>query len=318
MGAVRWRKLGLVFAPDGTRPWSRSHAQVPTPILLGDRIRVFYSTRDADNRTSTGCFDVAAADPTRIVQNHPLPVLTPGCPGAFDDCGSMACAAVPAGDALHLYYLGWNVRNTVPFHNAIGLAVSRDGGLACARISPGPLLDRSMVDPYFCATADVGCWPDGPHDAPRWRMWYASGTEWRRTGEALEPRYHIKYAESADGISWHRDGTVAIDFASPDEGGLVRPAVLRDADGWRMWYSRRGWHDYRGGGPSSYRIGYAESADGRTWRRCDAEAGIDVSVAGWDAEMIEYPAVIAVGERLHLFYNGNAFGRNGIGVAVAE
>ena len=45
---------------------------------------------------------------------------------------------------------------------------------------------------------------------------------------------------------------------------------------------------------------------------------LTVVAAGWDAEMIEYPAVIAVGERLHLFYNGNAFGRNGIGVAVAE
>jgi hypothetical protein len=76
-----------------------------------------------------------------------------------------------------------------------------------------------------------------------------------------------------------------------------------------MWYSRRG---------ESYRIGYAESADGLSWERRDAEAGIDVSSAGWDAEMICYPFVFdAEGERWML-YNGNGYGASGIGLAVLE
>jgi hypothetical protein len=318
MTAIRWRKLGLVFAADATRPWSRSHAQVPTPLLLGDRIRVFYSTRNADNRTSTGFFDVATDDPTRVIHDHATPVLGPSRPGGFDDCGAMACAAVHLGDEVYLYYLGWNVRTTVPFHNAIGLAVSRDEATTFTRISAGPLLDRSTVDPYFCATAGVLRGDDGPQGSARWRMWYASGTEWRPAGDTLEPRYLIKYAESTDGIAWDRDGAVAIDYASDDEGGLVRPAVCHDADGWRMWYSRRAWRGYRDGDAGGYRIGYAESADGRTWVRRDADAGIDVSDEGWDAGMIEYPAVVDVGAARYLFYNGNSFGRDGIGVAVAE
>jgi predicted GH43/DUF377 family glycosyl hydrolase len=148
-------------------------------------------------------------------------------------------------------------------------------------------------------------------------MWYSSGTEWRQSGSRLESLYHIKYATSENGIEWRREGVVAIDFNSDMEGGLVRPAVLQTEGGFRMWYSRRSWHDYRGG-ESSYRIGYGESRDGHRWRRLDESAGIDVSDAGWDAEMIEYPNVVGADGKIYLFYNGNGFGSTGIGVAIAE
>jgi len=73
-----------------------------------------------------------------------------------------------------------------------------------------------------------------------------------------------------------------------------------------MWYSVRG---------TAYRIGYAESADGITWQRADPSAGIEVSRSGWDSEMIEYAYVVdRIGAR-HMFYNGNGYGRSGLGYA---
>jgi hypothetical protein len=74
-----------------------------------------------------------------------------------------------------------------------------------------------------------------------------------------------------------------------------------------MWYSCRG---------DAYRIGYAESSDGLRWERLDASAGIGVSARGWDAASIEYPAVIRTAGREWMFYNGNGYGRTGIGCAV--
>lgn len=310
---MRWRKLGRIFTAAGDRPWNRSHAQVPTALLMNERIRVFYSTRDAANRTSTSFFDVSARDPTRVLHVHDGPVLEPGRPGAFDDCGAMASAIVRVANGTRLYYLGWNVRTTVPFHNSIGLAVGDHDAATFERFSAGPLVDRSVVDPYFCTTPDVMAGAAGP-----WRMWYASGTEWREIDGRMEPLYAIKYATSDDGIAWRRDGRIAIGFDSADEGGLVRPSVLASADGYRMWYARRSWRDYRGSAASSYRIGYAESADGVRWSRRDDDAGISVGVDGWDSDMIEYPNVVAAEGRLYLFYNGNDFGRTGIGAAVAE
>jgi len=73
-----------------------------------------------------------------------------------------------------------------------------------------------------------------------------------------------------------------------------------------MWYASRG---------ESYRIGYAESADGLRWERKDHLSGINVSESGWDSEMVEYPFVFDAKGRRYLLYNGNDYGRSGIGLA---
>ncbi len=75
---------------------------------------------------------------------------------------------------------------------------------------------------------------------------------------------------------------------------------------------------YRSERDSSYRIGYAESLDGIHWKREDDLAGIDVSKAGWDSEMIAYPHVVDKDGILYLFYNGNGFGQSGIGAAMGR
>jgi hypothetical protein len=138
-------------------------------------------------------------------------------------------------------------------------------------------------------------------------MWYVSCTGWNIVDGQIRHHYHIKYAESSDGIHWQRDGRVCIDFKSDDEYAISRPCVVHDPDMYRMWYSYRG---------ASYRIGYAESPDGLVWQRKDEEAGIDVSSEGWDSEMIAYPYVFDHKGRRYMLYNGNGYGKTGIGLAV--
>jgi hypothetical protein len=76
-----------------------------------------------------------------------------------------------------------------------------------------------------------------------------------------------------------------------------------------MWFCHRG---------EAYRIGYAESDDGRHWRRLPEQVGIEPSESGWDSEMVAYPFVLVHRGRHHLLYNGNGYGRDGFGLAVAE
>ena len=144
---------------------------------------------------------------------------------------------------------------SVPFYLNAGLALSDDGGLTFERVSPAPLLDRNAVDPYLTASPWVIV-EDGT-----WRMWYVSGTEWTESLEGPRHRYLIKYAESRDGLRWERTGIVCLDYRSEEEFAFGRPCVLRDGNLYRMWYSYRG---------ASYRIGYAESADGMVWTRQDS------------------------------------------------
>jgi hypothetical protein len=75
------------------------------------------------------------------------------------------------------------------------------------------------------------------------------------------------------------------------------------------------WYCYRG---TTYRIGYAESRDGRSWERRDALAGLGVSESGWDDQSVAYPSVFEHDGALYMLYNGNGYGRTGFGIAVLE
>lgn len=202
-----------------------------------------------------------------------------------------------------LYYIGWSRRVTVPFQTLIGCATRAEGEVSFRRVSRAPILPPTDVDPYLTTAPWVLV------DGGTWRMWYASGTGWKATDDGPLHRYHIRYAESDDGLEWRRRGVVCIDYADDSEYALTRPCVVRDGDLFKMWYSRRG---------GAYRIGYAESRDGVTWTRMDSDAGIDVSPDGWDDEMIEYPFVLDHAGRRYLLYNGNGYGETGIGWAVLE
>ena len=184
--------------------------------------------------------------------------------------------------------------------------------LAFNRVYEGPILDRTIIDPYLCATPCILI------ENGIWKMWYLSGVGWKMHNGKAEPYYNIKYAESKDGMIWKRDGIVCIDFKTHSEGGIARPSVLKEGKIYRMWYSYRGGSDYRTNRSNSYRIGYAESLDGLEWIRKDDQVGISVSETGWDSEMMAYPFVIDINGERYMFYNGNGFGKSGIGYAILD
>lgn len=299
---MKWRKLGRVFECDGSRPWSRSHAAVPTVGAVdGSRVRVFYSTRDAEQRSHGAWFDLDVTGP-KVVAACDAPVITPGPVGGFDDAGAMITWAEQDGADTRLYVVGWNLTKSVPMRNAVGLAVVGPDGGPARRLFPGPVMDRSPVDPCFVGTVATR------RTAAGWEMWYQSCVEWR-TVPTLRHQYHIKYATSTDGVDWRRDGTVCIDFRDDGDYAICRPYVIKDGPLYRMWFCYRG---------DRYRIGYAESADGRTWDRQDSRVGIDITPGEWDGEMVEYPAVFDAAGGRYMLYNGNNYGKTGLGLAVLE
>ena len=190
---------------------------------------------------------------------------------------------------------------TVPFYLAASVAISQNGG-PFERWSPAPLLERSAVDPFLTASPFVLI------GHGRWRMWYVSATEWRNTESGPRHYYHIRYAESADGFAWHREGHVAVDYANEDEHAFARPWVVHDDDRYRMWFAVRG---------ERYRIALAESDDGLTWTRGN-ELGLTPGAEAWESEMVEYPCVFDWDGRRFMLYNGNDYGRSGVGLAVLD
>jgi hypothetical protein len=299
---MEWVKKGLIFCPAGKSDWMVTHASVPFADRIGEDIfRVYFCSRDRENRAQVGYFEIDITRPEEVAYLHDRPAIGLGPLGAYDDHGAISSWIVNVDGRKYCYYSGMTLGVTVPFYFYLGLAISEDGGRTFCKLSDSPILDRSAVDPYLTGHACVQ-YEDGV-----WRMWYVSGQGWEMENSQPKHYYHVKYAESADGLSWDRRGVVCIDFNSEDEYAIGRPCVLKENGLYRMWYSYRG---------RSYRIGYAESADGIYWKRRDEQVGIDVSDSGWDSEMIEYAHVFDHKGERYMLYNGNGYGRTGLGLAV--
>ncbi len=302
----KWNKLGLLF-DNKDYDLNSDYSAVPCCFwLTEDVMRIYYSSRNAQNKSIPYLIDYNF-NLKKIINKPQLINLDLGKIGTFDDSGVMPTCILKNDNEIWMYYIGWNLGVTVPFRNAVGLAISKDDGLTFSRKFDGPILDRNKNEPHFVASNCV------LFNQGIFKMWYLSCTGWSEVDGKIRHSYHIKYATSADGIDWDRNGIVAIDFNYENEYAISTPRVIIENNIYKMWYS------YRGGNKSElYRIGYAESFDGIEWIRKDNAVGIDVSELGWDSDMICYPFVFDYEGERYMLYNGNNYGKTGFGLAILE
>lgn len=279
-----------------------SHASNPiAEIIEKDTIKVYFSCRDANNKSSVAYLVIDIKNPTQVLELSSEPVLSPGRMGLFDDCGTtVGCMTKsPSGDDF-FYYLGWNLSVNVPFRTSIGLALRKHGESRFKKYSMAPILDRDKSDPISLS------YPWVLRENDKWKMWYGSHKAWSDSG--FEMIHELKYAESNDGINWQRfDSPVLPLNLESNEFAMSRPFVVKQAGIYRMWYSSRG---------AKYQMGCAESEDGIRWQRDDKAAKLEPSNNGWDSEMIEYCSGFLYENRLYMLYCGNGYGASGFGIAV--
>lgn len=300
---MRWEKLGRVFVADGHEEWMRTHAAWPRALhLQADIFRVFFSARDRQNRSHIAFVDIDIRRPADILSVSTKPVLEPGAAGQFDDSGVIPCGVAWLAGRPVLYYAGLSVRRGDGYECFCGLAYLSDDFRAATRSSPAPLLPRDEAEPFSGGAVCV-C-----HQASRrvFHMWYESCLGWSPGPSGAVAQFAIKHAVSSDGLSWSRLNEVSVGGAS-DRSYVSNPSVVITGDIFMMWYS------YKNSG--RYRIGYAESEDGRTWTRRDDQGGLATSATGWDSEDVEYPSVFTHGRDFYMLYNGNQYGKTGFGLA---
>jgi hypothetical protein len=302
----KWNKIGLIFKPHLVEP-SKSHCQHPTPIKISESVyRIFYGSRNSENLTQVFSFDFNMEDLTIII-SEPRPLLVLGELGHFDQHGIYPSSVVESPDGGYfLYTIGFTQGRKPLYHTGIGLATMDQEFKNLSKYSLAPVLSTSQYDP---------CNITGPYvmrENGIYRMWYVSCIQWTSNGIDYQSHYHIKYAESKDGIEWIREGLVSIAHHQPGETNIARPWIIKEDGTYKAWFSYNC-------GKEGYRMGYAESRDGGyTFERMDHLVGIYPSMEPWENEAVAYPAVIVHKGRKFMFYNGNRFGKDGIALAIEE
>ncbi|MDH5888516.1 hypothetical protein [Vibrio splendidus] len=272
--------------------------------IFDNKVEVFFSVRDEKNRSALMSF-IFNLDDKEVEFFDSTVLISHGELGAFDDSGVMGTDYIKQGEHEWIYYIGWNLGVTVPFRNSLGLAEKKENG-KWEKLFPGPILDRTKNEPHFNASSCI------INEGGIYKIWYLSCVKWVNVGSEIRHYYHIKYATSDNGIDWDRDGIVAIDFEDDAEYAISVPRVIKINGEYHMWFSSRATKDC-----DKYQIRHAVSNDGVNWNRSENPV---LSSFGdcWESDMVCYPFILPYKNKLYMFYNGNDYGKSGIGLTEVE
>ncbi|MBV9996520.1 MAG: hypothetical protein JO127_15050 [Caulobacteraceae bacterium] len=294
-----WRKLGRVLEASG-EPLSRTHVMLPTPHVTGDRVRVFYASCDADLRGRIFFADFEPAPPFRLMGRSPSPVLDVGPAGAFDCDGVNPSQALDADGRLALLYIGWRRGPPESPYTLFGaVAFSDDGGASFARAS-APLLAPRPGERLFRTAPFVERGGEG------WRLLYIGGDAFEEAGDGRRlPSYSLMTLESGRLWDWQGAGKVLMaPDAAAGEIGFGRPVSYATGRARRLMLSVRTREGYR-------LMETARDFQGRPL----LTPVIPAPFEAWESQMTCFGAPCVVEGRELLFYNGDGYGRTGLGLA---
>jgi hypothetical protein len=313
---MKWEKLGKIFDPgEHELPCNCfEYAQSPQALVFDDFVRIYFSTREKEQKTGMFLSHIAFVDFSksfnRILQVSSKQVIPLGQLGCFDEHGIFPMNVLRYNDKILAYTCGWSRRVAVSVDTGIGLAFSNDNGMTFDKIGSGPVLTSSLHEPFLVGDPFVSFIGGYFH------MWYIYGTVWKRYANESQPdrTYKIGHAVSKDGISWSKTGRQLIEDKYPDESQALPTHICIDGTH-HLFFCYRQSFDFRKNKDRGYRIGYAWSKDLTNWKRDDNIANLETTAGSWDSDMMCYPHVFKCDNEVYMLYNGNEFGRYGFGIA---
>lgn len=315
----KWKKKGLIFNPAliHKRPyWMNEFAQAPNTLVYDDFVRVYFSCRPKPDingqfTTYSTFLDLDKRNLTKVINVSDSPVLELGEKGCFDEFGVYPFSPIKEDEKIRAFYAGWTRCISVPFDISIGICESMDGE-RFYRLGNGPILSPSLDEPFTISSPKIRRF------GGEYILFYVTGSTWNVIDGKPEMALKIRMAKSSDGIEWKRlSKNIIVDKLGKTES-QASPDVIFKNGKYHMFFDYWSSKDFR---KTKFRtIGYAHSLDLINWSRVDSKAGIKVSQEklDFDNEMIAYPHVFEVDEKIYMLYLGNEVGRYGFGLAELE
>ena len=102
---MKWIKKGLIFKTDGNKSWSKTHTTHPIPFEIDEHtLRIFYTSRDYDQRSRISFIDVDKKNLTDIKYVHQEPIFDLGKLGTYDDRGNTSSFVLKKGNKNYCRY----------------------------------------------------------------------------------------------------------------------------------------------------------------------------------------------------------------------
>jgi hypothetical protein len=314
---IELRNSRLIFSTFG-RTWRGNpmlFAQSPQTLVLGDRLRVYFSTRSSDTEgqylshiTYTEFYENFSE-----VHSPNHEVINLGKLGTFDEHGIFPLHIYSEPGKILGYIGGWSRKSSVSVDGAIGLSVSNDDGITFSRLGDGPIIDASIEEPFLIGDPFVLRINNVFH------MWYIRGSKWLEDPDSLrkERIYKIAHATSSDGINWAKDneGVQIVGDKLGQNEAQAMPSVIKIDETYYLFYCYRDVFDFRTNASKGYRLGCVRSENLQNWEHEEITFAWPSKNENWDSDMMCYPHVFSWKSRNFIAYNGNNFGREGFGVA---
>lgn len=290
-------------------------AQAPNAVVLEDVIRVYFCCRPPSdtpgNYVSRCAFvDLNKNDPLKIINVSKIPSLELGNCGDFDEFGTYPVSVYRDNDICFAIYGGWTRCQSVPFDISLGIAFSKNNGITFEKKYRGPILSTSLNEPFVITSPKIRKFNG------TWFLTYTAGYKWIRDKEGRpEIIYKLRMATSNDLINWEK---LNKDLVTNKLGEMEAQAcgdIFWDGKKYNMHFCYREGLDFRKNKKNTYRIGYCSSLDLINWERDDTKVNLNISSEGWDSEMIAYPNIFSVDDKIYMLYGGNGNGKTGFGIA---
>lgn len=290
-----WHRSVLLEPSSGVW-WMESHVGAACLQWEGSTGTALIGGRAADNRSRLGLVTLGLErGALQVLGVSAEPVLEVGDHSSFYRDGVSYPWRFQLDGEHKLLFTGWT-RHRGSFQNHLGLAVW-EPGFGRWIPAPGPLFpDERIGTGSSCFFSD--------QKGPGLLVTRFSG--WLISGAKSIPQYDVWIARLTRGSTWQLQKPLdGLDLTSRQS--VARPAVLQVGEENFLWLSLRCENAYTliGG-----------RLEGNRFVR-DAQLDIPPSLeSAWDSEMTEYAAPAIAGERLLALYNGNGFGKTGLGYAM--
>ena len=311
-----------VLPPDANSTFDCQACMTPTVIVRGDEYWLYYAGADANDHRRV-CLAIAPRDrPTVFRRLGPL--LDLGGDDDFDAHWMVCPRPYQVGDRWYMIYTGlpkggWS--KGLQSIRGLGMAVS-DDGLNWRKLGTEPSLSGDQFDQYPGNTSIGGGGPPlrvvAPDGSALYRLYCSLPVGRPHADKRIDQEKLSLVCHSPDGVAWSDYRIVMrrrCELAREDCAANY-PVVWRDGELFRCLYCSIGtrW--------GAYSIAEAVSRDGYEWYR--GEGGDDnLSLApteddSWEGKMTCYPTLVREGRVMRVYYNGNGYGRSGVGTATAQ